>query len=90
MEYQKIMNIQESMTNQAPKYRTKTSIKINDNKKPGRYAALDQINFETTMLKLTLYDYSDAYILAKRTITITERGGGDAKPADKRNADVIP
>ena len=44
----------------------------------------------TTMLKSSLCDYSDAYILAKGTITIT--GTGDdaaARQADERNKGVI-
>ena len=48
-----------------------------------------QIKFKTTMLKSSLCDYSDAYILVKGRITI--RGEGDnvaARQADERDKDV--
>ena len=48
------------------------------------------IKFKTTMLRSSLSDYADAYILFKGTITIT--GGGDdaaARRADERNKGVI-
>ena len=41
------------------------------------------------MLKLSLCDYSDAYILVNRNITITgEKADNDAKRADGRNKGV--
>ena len=49
-----------------------------------------QIKFKTTMLKSSLCDYSDAYILVKGTITIT--GAGDdaaARQADERDKGVV-
>ena len=46
--------------------------------------------FKTTMLKSSLYDYSDAYILFKRKITINGRGDDNAaRQADKRNKGVV-
>ena len=47
------------------------------------------IKFKTTILKSSLCDYSDAYILVKRKITIT--GGEDddaARQADERKKGV--
>ena len=42
------------------------------------------------MLKLSLHDYSDGYIFAKETITVTGAGGADAaKRLDERNKGVI-
>ena len=42
------------------------------------------------MLKSTLYDYSDAYILVSGTITITGAGDHDnTRGADERNKGVI-
>ena len=48
------------------------------------------IRFKTTMLKPSLCDYSDAYILVKGRIIITE-AGDDAvvRQADERNKGVI-
>ena len=47
------------------------------------------MNFKTTMLKSSLCDYSNTYILVKEKITIT--GAGDdaaARQADERNKGV--
>ena len=42
------------------------------------------------MLKSSLFDYSDAYVLVRRTITITVEGDNHAvNRADKRNKGVI-
>ena len=48
-------------------------VEINDESR-GTYTANSQIKFKTTMLKSSLCDYSDAYILVKGKITITGRG----------------
>ena len=42
---------------------------IND-ESGGTYSANSQIKFKTTMLKSSLCDYIDAYILVKGTITV--------------------
>ena len=58
---------------------------INDESRGG-YITGSDIKFKTTMLKSSLCDYADTYILVKGTITIT--GAGDdaaARRADKRN-----
>ena len=48
-----------------------------------------QINFKTTVLKSSLCDYSDAYILVKGTITITGIGADKAaRRADEREKGV--
>ena len=50
-----------------------------------------QIKFKIAMLKSSLYDYSDAYILVKgRITTITEKGvGAAARQANERGREVI-
>ena len=56
----------------------------------GTYNINSQIKFRATLLKLSLYDYSDAYILVKGTITITGAGSGAAaRNTDKRNKQLI-
>ena len=53
------------------------------------YNINDDFRFKTTMLKSSLCDYSDTYILVKGIITIT--GAGDdvaARQADEKNANV--
>ena len=49
-----------------------------------------QIKFKTTMLKSSLCNYSDAYILVKGTITITGEGAdAAARQADERDKGVV-
>ena len=90
MEYQKIANLlDDNKSNQPSKFRTKNWIEINDESR-GTYNVNSQIKFKTTMLKFSLCDYSDAYILVKGTITIT--GAGDnaaARQADERDKGVV-
>ena len=79
----------ENGSNQLSKFRTKNWDEINDESKES-YSANSDIRSKTTMLKSNLYDYADAYILVKGTITIT--GFGDdaaARQAGERNKDVI-
>ena len=90
MEYQKIANLSDDKTSNKPfKFRTKNLVKINDESR-GTYNVNSQIKFKTTMLKSSLCDYSDAYILVKGAITIA--GAGDdaaARQADERDKGVI-
>ena len=55
----------------------------------GTYNVNSQIKFKSTMLRSSLYDYCDAYILVKGKITIT-RAGADAaaRQADERDKGV--
>ena len=88
MEYQKIANLIDDASNQPSKFRTKNWVEINDESR-GIYSVNSQIKFKTTMLKSSLCDYSDAYILVKRKITITGTGDDDAaRQADKRDKGV--
>ena len=70
MKYQKIINLLDNTSNQTSKYRTKNWVEINYQSR-GVYNTNSGIRFKTTMLKSSLSDYSDAYILVKRRITIT-------------------
>ena len=75
MEYQKIANLLDNASNQPSKFRTKNWVEINDESRGG-YTTGSDIKFKTAMLRSSLCDYADAYILVKGTITIT--GTGDA------------
>ena len=89
MEYQKIVNLLGNASNQFFNFRTKNQIEINDQSREVHNTNSD-IRFNPTMLKSSLCDYSDAYILIKRKITITEeRDNAAARHADERNKDVI-
>ena len=74
MEYQKITNLLDNTSNQTSKFGTKNWVEINDESRGG-YITGSDIKFQTTMLKSSLCDYADAYILFKGTVTIT--GAGD-------------
>ena len=70
MEYQKIANlIDDDTLNQPSKFRTRNWVEINDESREV-YNVNSQIKFKTTMLKSSLCDYSDTYILVKGTISV--------------------
>ena len=86
MQYQKITNlIDDNTINQPSKFRTRNWIEINDESR-GAYNVNSQIKFKTTMLKSSLCDYSDAYILVKGTITVnnTAAAGAAANNTNKK------
>ena len=88
MEYQKIANlIDDNTLNQPSKLKTKNCIEINDESR-GAYNVNSQIKFKTTMLKSSLCDYSDAYILVKGTITVNNTAAQGAA-ANNTNKKVI-
>ena len=85
MEHQKIANLIDNTPNQPSKFRTRNWVEINDESR-GAYNVNSQIKFKTTMLKSSLCDYSDAYILVKGTITVnnTAAQGADANNTNKK------
>ena len=88
MEYQKIANlIDDNTLNQPSKFRTRNWIEVNDESR-GVYNVNSQIKFKTTMLKSSLCDYSDAYILVKGTITVNNTAAQGAA-ANNTNKKVI-
>ena len=87
MEYQKIANLIDDASDQPSKFRTKNWVEINDESR-GTYNVNSQIKFKTTMLKSSLCDYSDPYILVKGTITVNNTAAADAD-ANNTNKKVI-
>ena len=77
MEYQKITNLWDSASNQPSKFRTKNWIEINDDIR-GAYSPNKQIRFKTAMLRSSLCDYSDAYILVKGNKSVNNTAGAGA------------
>ena len=73
MEYQKIINLLGNTPSQQTKLSTKNWVEINDDAY-GTYNTNSQIKFETSMLKSILCHYSDAYILARGTVTVPNTG----------------
>ena len=89
MEYQKIANLIGDTSNQPYKFKTRNLVEINDESR-GVYNVNSQIKFKTTMLKSSLCDYSDEYILVKGKIIIAGVGAdAAARQADERNKGVI-
>ena len=87
MEYQKIANLIDETPNQPSKFRTRNWIEINDESR-GAYSVNSQIKFKTTMLKSSLCDYSDAYILVKGTISVNNTAANGVA-ANNTNKKVI-
>ena len=67
----------DNASNQPSKFKTKNWFEINDESRE-TYNANRQIKFKTTMLKPSLCDYSDEYILVKGTITVDDTSAADA------------
>ena len=88
MECEKISKLLDDASNKTFKFRTKNWVEINDESR-GTYNDGKQIKFKTTMLKSSLCDYSDAYILVKGKIKITGEGdNASVKQADERDKGV--
>ena len=88
MEYQKITNLLDDSPNKTSKFRTKNWVEINDESR-GKYNDEKQNRFKTTILKSSLCDYSDAYILVEGKITITGVGDDAAtRQADERDKGI--
>ena len=89
MEYQKIANVIDDNTlNQPSKFRTRNWVEINDESR-GAYNVNSQIKFKSTMLKSSLCDYSDAYILVKGTISVNNIAVQGAAINNNNNKKVI-
>ena len=78
MEYQKITNLLDNVSNQPSKFKTKNWVEKNDSVR-GAYSPFKTINlklhwnkfkFKTTLLRCSLCDYSDAYLLVKGNISV--------------------
>ena len=88
MEYQEIASLIDDASNQPSKFKTKNLVEMNDESR-ATYTVNSQIKFKTTMLKSSLRDYSNIYILVKGKITITGTGNdAAARQADERNKGV--
>ena len=85
MKYQKIANLIDDTSNQPSTFKTRNWVEINDESR-GAYNVNSQIKFKTAMLKSSLCDYSDAYILVKGTISVnnTAAPGAGANNANKK------
>ena len=72
----------ENTPNQPTKFRTKSWVEIND-ESCGTYYTNSQIKFKTSMLRSSLCDYSNAYILVKGTTTVAQETAVASNNASK-------
>ena len=87
MEYQKIINLLDNASNQSSKFRTNNWVEISDESR-GTQNVNSQIKFKTTILKSSLFDHSDAYILVKGNIIVNNTAAADID-ANNTNEKVI-
>ena len=80
MKYQKMINLLDNKPNQPTKFRKKNWVKVNYNSRR-TYNTNTQFIFKSSMLRSTLCDYRDTYMLESLTITIT---GRPAEYAEKK------
>ena len=71
--------------NESHKFKNKNWVKINDESR-GMYNKHNQIRFKTSMLRSTLCDFSNAYILVRRTLAVVNTGaqGQSNNPTNKK------
>ena len=69
MEYQKIANLLSDGSRKPSKFKTRNWVEINDEAR-GTYSPNKQIKFKISMLRSSLCDYSDAYLLVKGNILL--------------------
>ena len=93
MEYQKITNLLGTTPNEMPRFITKKWVEVHDQSGEAndRYRPNKPIRFKTSMLRSDLCDFSDAYIVVKGTITVTnpDNNAYDKKLAFKNNAPFV-
>ena len=79
MEYQKITNLLGTTPNEMPRFITKKWVEVHDQLGDAndRYKPNKPIRFKTSMLKSDLCEFSDAYIVVKRDITLTKAANRD-------------
>ena len=75
-------NLLDNASNQPSKFRTKKWVEINDGSR-GTYSVNSEIKFKTTILKSSLFDYSDPYVLVKRIIQSITQEQIDAAPNNR-------
>ena len=77
MEYQKIINLLDTTSDNVPRFITKKWIEVHDQSGSAedRYKPSKQIRFKTSMLRSNLCDYSDAYVVVNGNITLTKTNG---------------
>ena len=85
MEYQEIATLLNDGSSKPSKFKTRNWVEINDEAR-GTYSPNKQIKFNTSMLRSSVCDYSDPYILVKGNIVAnnTTAAGADANNTNKK------
>ena len=83
MEYQKISNLLNDTSICPSKFGAKNWAEINDEAR-GTYSPNKQIKFKKAMLRSSLCDYNDAYILVKGNITVNNTNHAGAANNTKK------
>ena len=73
MEHQKVINFIDNTPNQPTKFRTKKWVEMNGDV-CGMYNTNCQVKLKNSILKSSLCEYNDAYILVSGSITIDGAG----------------
>ena len=93
MEYQKITNLLGTTIDEIPRFITKKWVEVHDQSGSAddRYKPNKQIRFKTSMLRSDLCDFSDAYVVMKGAIAVTnpDNNAYDKKVAFKNNAPFV-
>ena len=84
MEYQKITNLLDNISDKVPRFITKKCIEVSD-QSGGAYSTNKQIRFKTSMLRSDLCDYSEAYIVVKGIVTVS----ADERDREEMNRQII-
>ena len=81
MEYQKLSNLLDTTSGNVPRFITKKWVEVYDQSGSDEvgYKPSKQTRFKTSMLRSDLRDFSDAYIVVKGTITVTNPNDGNCK-----------
>ena len=67
----------DTTSDNVPRFITKKSVEVHDlsGSAEDRYKPSKEIRFKTSMLRSDLRDFGDAYIIVKKTITLTKADG---------------
>ena len=93
MEYQRLINLLDTTSDNMPRFITRKWIEVHDQSgnAENRYKSSKKIRLKKSMLQSDLWDYSDEYIVEKTTITVRTANNDayDKKLAFKNNAIFI-
>ena len=89
-EYQKIVNLLDTTSDNIPRFITKKWIEVHDQSRK-IYSTNKPIRFKESMLQSDLFDYSDAYTVVKETFSVADPDDVSYKKelAFKNNAPFI-